>query len=506
MERFMDELDWRIRIFDSLSHPTLILNRQREIIAANKIFYERFQTSQEELAGRCCYDKKSNLQLASFLPCTTERCPHQKAVETGTTQSIQIKSTDSLGNATWEERFFSPILDDQGEVKYIIESIRDISKIKHLERKYSKMRELIDKVVQSSVSAIVAADRSGEIILVNEAAEKLFGYTLLDEESISIEDFYPPGVARAVMKDLRDESIGGKGKLPATNVEIVSRSGELIPVEMTAAIIYEDGAETATAAIFNDLREKQAVARRLKETEVQLAHSEKLASIGRLAAGVAHEINNPLTSILLYGNIMYTALEPDHPFSENLRFILEDAERCTSIVKNLLAYSRQTSPSRAVFYLNSMVNESLGLIRDQKLFINVKIVKNYDERPILVNADKNQLCQVVINLLLNAFDAMEGSGTLTLTTYKKDDFRAFLEIKDTGSGIKQENRSKIFDPFFTTKQPGKGTGLGLSMAYGIMQENSGEIYLKQTGAQGTTIVLELPEEPVSEDFPYCSIC
>jgi two-component system, NtrC family, sensor kinase len=299
-------------------------------------------------------------------------------------------------------------------VKYVIESLRDITKVKNLEKKYSDVRQLIDKVVQSSVSGILAADRKGEIILMNKAAEELFGYSVEDANLINIEDFYPPGVAREIMRKLRDENIGEKGKLPSTQVNIITKYGEEVPVEMTAAIIYEGGRETATAAIFNDLREKQSVQKKLEEAESQLFQSEKLASLGRLAAGVAHEINNPLTSILMYGNLMKEKLPPEHPLAGNLNYILEDAERCKEIVKNLLAYSRQARPSKDVFYLNNLVGESLRLIRDQKLFMNVKVVKELDECQILINADKNQLCQVLINLIINAFDAMEGSGTLTL--------------------------------------------------------------------------------------------
>ncbi len=507
MEQLIHELDWRIRIFDSLSHPTLILNADRVIIAANSIFYEKFKTSKEELLGKSCLDKSQTFHnYSSHLPCTDTNCPHLTAQQSGKSQSIQVKSRDEAGNPIWEDRVFSPIIDENGNVKYIIESIRDITRVKNLEKKYSEMRELIDKVVQSSVSGIMAADRAGNIIMMNEAAEKLFGYSILDANEVNIENFYPPNVARDIMKKLRDESYGGKGKLPVTNVNILTRNNEQVPVEMTAAIIYEGANEAATAAIFNDLREKHAFAKKLEEAEVQLAQSEKLASIGRLSAGVAHEINNPLTSILLYGNMMYEQLEPDHPFIENLRFILEDAERCTSIVKNLLAYSRQTTPARAVFYLNNMVNESLALIRDQKLFMHVNVVKDYDEHQILVNADKNQLCQVIINLIINAFDAMGGSGTLTLKTYRDEEkHRAFVEIHDTGCGIPEDNRTKIFDPFFTTKELGKGTGLGLSMAYGIMQDNHGSISIKSTGPEGTIILLELPEEPVTHEFNFVSI-
>jgi len=502
----INEIDWRLRVFDALSFPTLILKTDRTILAANKKFHERNKTNNAQIVGRTCKDLFSEDNTLKNLSCSGNGCPLQRVLTSKENQSVIHKNIAENGEIIWEERVFAPILGDNGDVKYVIESLRDITKVKHLEKKYSDVRQLIDKVVQSSVSAIMAADRKGEIILMNEAAEKLFGYSVHDANSVNIEDFYPPGVARTIMKKLRDKNIGEVGKLPSTQVNIITKNGVLIPVEMTSAIIYEEGKEAATAAIFNDLREKQAVQKKLEETENQLYQSEKLASLGRLAAGVAHEINNPLTSILLYGNLMKEKLEENHPLANNLAYILEDAERCKDIVKNLLAYSRQTRPAKEVFYLNNIVTESLRLIRDQKLFMNVKIIKDLDERQILVNSDKNQLCQVLINLIINAIDAMEGSGTLTLKTYHDHDaFKAYIEVTDTGTGIPQENLTKVFDPFFTTKEVGKGTGLGLSMAYGILEENHGKISIKNTGPEGTTILLELPEEPVSDEFQFMSI-
>ncbi|OGR18605.1 MAG: hypothetical protein A2X81_14460 [Desulfobacterales bacterium GWB2_56_26] len=503
----MNQAEWRLKVFDSLSYPTLILKPDQTILAANRRFHEKNKTHGAQIIGRTCQEICSEQHHLSHFSCSGTVCPLQRLLVTKQPQSVVLKNIDEHGNEVWEERVFSPIATGEEEIKYIIVSIRDVTAVKHLEKKYSDVRELIDKVVQSSVSGIMAADRKGEIILMNKAAEDLFGYSARDANRVNIEDFYPSGVARQIMRKLRDENIGEKGKLPITQVNIITRDGVEIPVEMTAAIIYEDdGREAATAAIFNDLREKMAVQKKLEEAESQLFQSEKLASLGRLAAGVAHEINNPLTSILLYGNLMREKLAPDHPLLGILSYVLEDAERCKDIVKNLLAYSRQTRPAKEVFFLNNLVGESLRLIRDQKLFMNVNIVKNLDEYQILINADKNQLCQVLINLIINAFDAMEGSGTLTLTTYRdRKAGKAYIEIADTGGGIPSENLSKVFDPFFTTKEVGKGTGLGLSMAYGIMEENHGKISIKSTGPEGTTILLELPEEQVSNEFHFMSI-
>jgi len=493
MELVEKDCDWRLRVFDSMSFPTLILKPDRTIIAANEIFLKQINETLPQIVGKTCKEIFRRHFPHQYFPCISEECPLQKTIHYKAGQSVLLKIIDPSGKERWEDRVFSPILGDDGEVKYIIESFRDVTRVKTLEKMYSGVWELIDKVVQSSVQAIVAANKSGTVILMNHAAEELFGYVAAENAVLNIEAFYPAGTAREIMKKLRDESLGGRGKLPLTTVNIVTRNGVEVPVEMTAAIIYEDEQEAATAAIYNDLRAKKAVEKKLMETQGQLIQSEKMASLGRLAAGVAHEINNPLTSILLYGNLMLEKLDNEHPLKKYLDYVLEDACRCREIVKNLLAYSRQTNPAKVVFSLNRLVEEGLGLIHDQKLFMNVKVLKELSPDPIFINADKNQLCQIVINLIINALDAMDGRGTLTFRVYEeKETQRAFLEIADTGCGIPDENISKIFDPFFTTKELGKGTGLGLSMAYGIMVENQGRISVKNTGHEGTTFMLELP--------------
>ena len=426
-------------------------------------------------------------------PAPDYSCPLDKTVTDGLGHSIlrQIQHPD--GGSHWEDRVFSPILDDEGRVVYLIESIRDITRSKTLEKSLHEVREFLTRVLQSSASAIVAADRDGRILLMNQAAEELFGYNLSQAEQIDVSQLYPPGVAREIMKKLRDDAYGGQGKLPVTQVSILTAEQEQIPVEMTAAIIYEDGREAATMGVYNDLRERLAVRKKLQEAQSQLLQAEKMASLGQLAAGVAHEINNPLTGILMYGNLMQEKLEADHLLRSNLACILEDAERCRDIVKNLLAYSRQSGTSRERFSLNTLVEESFPLIRDQKLFINVTIRKELSGDRVPVNADRKKMSQVVINLIINALDVMKEKGTLTLRTYRDDDRqKACLEISDTGSGIPAENLTRIFDPFFTTKELGKGTGLGLSTAYGIVKDNNGDISVKETGPGGTTFLVALP--------------
>jgi two-component system NtrC family sensor kinase len=252
--------------------------------------------------------------------------------------------------------------------------------------------------------------------------------------------------------------------------------------------------------IYNDLRERLAVEKTLKETQVQLAQSEKMASLGQLSAGVAHEINNPLTGILLYSSMALEKLEKGNPLTEHLKYIVEDVNRCKAIVKNLLSYSRQSNSTKEIIPLNTLVGQSLNLIRDRKLFGNVVITKELSGEMMLIHGDRNQLAQVIINLVMNACAAMDGEGILTFRTYRdKQDKKGFVEVSDTGCGIREEHLTKIFDPFFTTKETGKGTGLGLSTAYGIVQENGGHICVKETSPSGTTFLVELPLYVPSED-------
>ncbi len=285
------------------------------------------------------------------------------------------RSKKRTGSTQWEDRVFSPILDQNGQVIYVIESIRDVTRTKILEKSLHGVRELLTRVLQSSPSAIVAADRDGRILLMNKAAEELFGFGFEPGEQVDVSGLYPPNVARDIMKKLRSDDYGGRGKLSVIQASIITAQKEQIPVEMTAAIIYEKGLETGTMGIYNDLRDRLSVRNRLEEAQAQLIQAEKMASLGQLAAGVAHEINNPLTGILMYGNLLKEKLRADPLLQDNLNYILEDAERCRDIVKNLLAYSRQSSTSRERFSLNTLIDESFTLIRDQKLFIDVTIRK-----------------------------------------------------------------------------------------------------------------------------------
>jgi len=484
------DFDWKARVFDSLSLPALILAPDRTILTVNRSFVQKYGATKDQVSGKNCYHFFSN----SENPCSPDECPLAEVLDNRKGKRVLRHLETKKGEEKWEDRVLSPILDDEGEVRYVIENMRDVTQVKTLEKELDEVRGLLEKVVQSSTSGIIAADLKGNILLMNPTAEELTGYTLKEaQKSITVRDLHPPGQAQEIMKKLRDPELGGKGRLLPFHVNFIDSRGQEIPVEMSAAIIYEDGHEVGTMGVLNDIREKLVQERRMRQMMAKVAQAEKMVSLGRLAAGVAHEINNPLTGILLYASLLSEALEEGNPMTEDIRCIIEDAQRCKDIVKGLLTYSRQTNPNAEVLELNDVVAGSLGLIRDQRLFMQVNVVKQLSDEVMPVYGDRNQLSQVIINLVMNAIDAMERVGTLTLRTYRSPkDSRVCLEVADTGCGIPKENLPKIFDPFFTSKELGKGTGLGLSTVYGIVESNGGTIRVKETNEKGTTFIVELP--------------
>ena len=244
-------------------------------------------------------------------------------------------------------------------------------------------------------------------------------------------------------------------------------------------------------AMVDSLRERDE---RLKEyTREKIMESERLATVGQLAAGVAHELNNPLGGVLIYSHLLLENLSEDDPQRKNLDKIVTQATRCKHIVKGLLDFSRQTEPSMEPSNINEFLEKSLELVENQAVFQNITITKDLMSSPPHVMADGQQIQQVFINIVLNAAEAMEGNGGLQIRTAISEDRSYFMvEFTDSGPGILEENIERLFEPFFTTKEVGRGTGLGLSISYGIIQKHNGTINVKSTVGMGTTFIIRLP--------------
>ena len=223
----------------------------------------------------------------------------------------------------------------------------------------------------------------------------------------------------------------------------------------------------------------------------QLGRSEKLASVGRLAAGIAHEVNNPLTGVLTFASLMKRKPGLDDQDRQDLDLILRETTRVRDIVKGLLEFARETPSSKQPLDLNEVVGRTLSLLRSQKEFYKITVIDNRAADLPKIDGDKNQIEQVLLNLCLNACEAMPNGGSLTITTAAHDG-DVLASFADTGSGIKPEHMDRIFEPFFTTKPVGKGTGLGLSVSYGIIQSHGGTIDVESAEGKGATFTVTFP--------------
>ena len=342
----------------------------------------------------------------------------------------------------------------------------------------------------------MVADMKGDVIFFNDAAEKLTGYKA-DEVigKFHITKLYPLEVAKDVMQKLRSDDFGGKGKLENLMLTIYGKNDVEIPVSHSASIVYEGGKEIATLGIFTDLREKIKIEKELQGVQVRLLQAEKMASLGSLSAGVAHEINNPLGGILIYASLLMEDFEDKKdPRVQDLKRIVEEATRCKEIVKSLLEFGRQTESRFEPMDINKAIIDGLFFLENQVLFHDIQIIKHLDPSLPFIEGDSNQIKQVFMNMMVNAAEAMsERGGYLTITTGSSPDRSSiFISFKDTGTGIPPEVQPKIFDPFFTTKAVGKGTGLGLSTSYGIIQSHHGNIEVESEAGKWTTFNISLP--------------
>jgi signal transduction histidine kinase len=239
------------------------------------------------------------------------------------------------------------------------------------------------------------------------------------------------------------------------------------------------------------LQQHEETARR--RAEEQIIQAEKLATVGRLAAGVAHEINNPLGGILLYSDLLLESLPKEDERRESVTRIIGQATRAREIVRGLLDFAHMSAPVVERIDLNRVVTGVLALLERQPLYQRARVQRELSATPLWVLADVSKLQQVFTNIIMNALEAMREGGTLTLRSglSERDGF-CRVAVSDTGFGIPAENRPRIFEPFFTTKEVGQGIGLGLAISYGIVQQHGGEIDVQSVVGSGTTVRVLIP--------------
>jgi two-component system NtrC family sensor kinase len=346
-----------------------------------------------------------------------------------------------------------------------------------------RMREFSENILESLNDGLAVVDRNDRIVRWNRRLEELYGIRHEQAVGQRLDALFASGFFE-VLRSARRESPEGAAfyRVPlTTRHESVRR---LLVNVATAPLRDSDGAIAGTIVIVEDISSRV-------QLEEQLQISEKMASIGLLAAGVAHEVNTPLTGISSFVQMLMQGAEPDDPKTKVLEKIERQTFRAAKIVNGLLNLARPAQVDSGPVDVNAVVNDVLSLLEHQLRTGRIQVRKELSATGPVVQGIEYKLQQVFLNLFLNARDAMPKGGWLTIATRAGSE-TATIEVADTGSGIPAEQLSLIYDPFFTTKEIGKGTGLGLSITYGIVQEHGGTITCDSAVGQGTRFTLALP--------------
>ena len=379
--------------------------------------------------------------------------------------------------------------------------IENAEKLRVSEQRY---RELFE----NAQDAIWIHDMDGNLETVNRAAEKLVGYTLEELIGMNVRHFLDEESLK-LSGQIRYKLINGETVEEPYEQRIIRKNGTACVLKLTTNLIKNNGVPVGFLGIARDVtREKELQDRiteanrelteslqQLKDSQQQLIQAEKLTSLGQLAASIAHEVNNPLSGILMYTQLLIKKLRNDKLDSGVALNYLTRMEfelaRSTNLIKNLLDFARQSSPKYQNVNLKEIINRSLDLAGHAAELQHVTVINELDPALPDLTADADQLLQVFTNLILNAIQAMSQGGSLSLhsTVYEK---QVRIDVQDTGTGISPENMVKLFTPFFTTRREIKGVGLGLAISYGIIQRHGGKIEVESKVGKGTTFKVYLP--------------
>ncbi len=345
---------------------------------------------------------------------------------------------------------------------------------------------------------------------VHAIESKLVHWLTLTGQPLTVEDIAERALTDATLAALSMEFEAARvavlvplfleGELAAVLVvgeKLSAQVFEPAEIRQLDVLMAQTAIALTNAQLYEDLQQQMHA---LQRTQQQLVQSAKLAAIGELAAGVAHELNSPLTVILGHAQMLAAKAEPDSALSAKLHKIEDEALRASKITRGLLDFSRRREPMHEPVSVNTLVPRALELIGSKLRGRDIKVQTRLDQRAQAIRGDADQLTQVLINLTGNAIDAMEAGGTLTIATFAADD-AIELFVTDTGTGMAPEQVSQIFEPFYTTKPEGKGTGLGLSVTLGILKSHGGTIAVDSEPGRGTTMRVRLPRSFVPELGP-----
>jgi two-component system sensor kinase FixL len=466
-------------LFDGISEEILVLEPDFTIKEANKAFLKRYGVRKSDVLGKKCYEVKER----SNVPCSTENkpCALMRAKETGERVETTLYQKNAKGEMNELFMIMYPLRLRGKKIKYFMEIARDVTEYRKLIRDLQSSEKRLRAILDTATDAVLSIDENHRIILFNDAAQSIFGYSreevLGEDLNLLIPTKY--GDHRQYVHrflERRESDIVGK----TIFLTGLRKNGKEFPVELSLSFLEMANGITFTA-IIRDMTVHQ-------QLEKKLLQSERLAAVGQAAAHVAHEIKNPLMIIGGFSNQIGQRLE-DEKDLQKLEMILDEVRRLEGLVANLGDFTKEYKLVKRHADINSVLADVLEIMSGVCSPEKYEFKKFLSSEVAEINCDPDKLKQVFINIISNGLEAMTDGGTISVSTETLPD-GIEVRIADQGSGIPEEDLEHIFEPFYTTREG--GSGLGLSISYKIVEAHGGEIWADSSPGEGTSFIIQLP--------------
>lgn len=477
--------------FDAVGAAVWVMDLDRHVLRANKTTESIFGTRVDQVIGhRCCEIAHKNAAIL-------KSCPFQKMLDTGLRASMQIKIDDR-----WYDVSVDPVTNDLDEITCAVHIVTDITHLKRTEdltlESETRMRALLSAIPD----AIFFKDAEGKWQLANHAGLELFCLQQIDYQGktdLELSEMVPQRREELLYCHQSDEIAWGQQCLSRSEESVADGDGRSRIFDTVKIPLFkEDGSRHGMVIIGRDITAQM-------QMEMQLRQAQKMEAIGHLAGGIAHDFNNLLTPILGYAEMIAVRLHAGDPLATKVAGISAAAHKAKELTQQLLSFGRRQAVTTAVFDLNEVIN-SFHIVLSRTIRESIEINLRLDPEGAFVTADRLQLEQIILNLTVNAQDAVSGTGKISIKTCKVfmegEDVRlhpgmaageyVLLSFHDNGCGMSSEVLAHIFEPFFTTKAAGHGTGLGLATVYGIVKQHNGYISVTSRENEGTTFSIYLP--------------
>ncbi|HZE22170.1 MAG TPA: ATP-binding protein, partial [Desulfobaccales bacterium] len=466
------------RLLDSLTDMyALVLNQDQRVTYANLSFLDHFELSWEQISGRPCQDLGTHFldadsRKAGF--CPNEMSPWYPARTLLTREVLDrvyrydatLYRLEGLEGTSWS-----------------IWSLRDVTDRFRLESQVRRLDELERSLVQASMDGIIVNDMLGNVLIFNDGAAKIMGYTPQEViGKIKVSRLYPGKTAHEIKRLIYDPTYGGVGILENYETMALHKEGFLIPIWLSARLLHEDSQEVGIVGYFRDLRER-------KRLEIELLRNERLATLGQMVARISHEIKNPLATIGGFARRVAALAGLPEEARRKLILIQKEAQRLERFLTDMGTFTLGGPPQKTMGDILSLIREVEELMDSgfKERSITFRLQPQFQVPTFAF--DPGHIRQVLINLFKNSLEAMPRGGELSVVAEIEGD-HLVLRISDTGTGITPEQMRHLFTPFFSTKKG--GTGLGLTIVRGLISQHRGEISIESEVGRGTTYIIRLP--------------